>query len=180
MGWRCHDWLLLGDLRHLNPRHRCPDRILRYSDPHWRNGRCRDQPSECTLQVSETPSRHVTFIRKLWIVRLTWSFNSKETAVAQDDGYRSAAFDLYEIVATQSDADAIFSSLDNAGFARGDFTTAAWYTEGKQSSERPCPKNSRACCMDVFTDLYASQCLRVHRVRWHPSSVNTRRWRPAS
>lgn len=54
---------------------------------------------------------------------------SKQTAILGEDAYRSAANDVYNVIATRTDADEIFSSLDAVGFVQGGWTTAAWYSD---------------------------------------------------
>ncbi|KAK6070783.1 hypothetical protein SCUP515_08184 [Seiridium cupressi] len=67
---------------------------------------------------------------------LASALDSYESQLYTDAGYLSAANDVYYAIASQTDADAIFSTLDAGGVLNGGYTTASWYVNGVPESAK--------------------------------------------
>ncbi|ETS81663.1 hypothetical protein PFICI_06665 [Pestalotiopsis fici W106-1] len=77
---------------------------------------------------------------------------SYEMALYTDPAYKSAADDIYNAIATASNVDEIFSSLDGGGVISGAFTTAAWYVDGVPDSA----KSEFASVISGFSSVQSS------------------------
>jgi hypothetical protein len=77
---------------------------------------------------------------------------SHELALQTDSGYLDAADGFYMAMATQTNSDAIVSSVESQGLLNGGYSTADWFINGVPSSA----KSEWASVVSGFYDIQSS------------------------